>query len=133
MTVASPTPEVETLSRAPKSTEQGLDEALAIMKRVGGEELSFIPGFIPRIVVRRQTFMITDWTFWSSAKIGAEVVAGLNEDARAELEVEGSVTFLHRIDGDAYWVSITKIDSFISAMFRKAVELSTTKMNGMPF
>lgn len=133
MTVTTPTPEAEAPVRAQKPAAQGLDEALAIMKIAKGHELSLIPGFVPRVVVGRQTFMITDWTFWSSAKIEAEVVAGLNEDARAELEVEGSVTFLHRVDGEALWVSITKIDSFISAMFRKEADLSSAKMGGMPF
>lgn len=133
MTVESPAPEVETSNRPATMTDQGLDHALAILKAAGGEELNFIPGFIPRVIVRRQTFMITDWAFWSSAKIEAEVVAGLNEDARAELAVEGAVTFLHRIGEDTYWVSITKIDSFVSAMFRKEVDLSPAKMNGLPF
>lgn len=133
MIMTSSTPEVETPVRVTRPTTQGLNDALAIMKLANGEELNLIPGFIPRVVVARETYSINDWDVWSSAKVEAEVVAGLNEDARAELDAKGSVTFLHRINDDAIWVSITKIESFISAMFRKATDLTAPKLGGMPF
>lgn len=102
------------------SKKEGLNDALAIMVRTGGTELTIVSGFIPRIEVDGRIFSVREWKPWDNEKIETEIFAGLTEEVRKEFHEESTVTFQHRLDsGVLLWVSLLDLEGFYSAMFSR--------------